>query len=117
MIKNLINLLKNNFKKEVFRQGSLSDKIAYPSSFFTYWNTSSEYSEYFDNKGKEIEHTIQLCYYSKNIEDVYEILRNARNLLVANGYFCNDVGSDIPSQDTDAYGRAIELTFVERKEE
>ncbi len=114
IIPNLVKLLKENFKCEVYRQGSLPESVPYPDRFFTYKNTSSDFSEYSDNTEKTIEVEVNLYFYSRSINDVFETLKKARDKLKENGWMCFTSGIDAPTDDADFSARMIKIIKEER---
>lgn len=113
-IQNLVKLLKENFKCEVYRQGSLPESVPYPDRFFTYRNTSSDFSEYSDNTEKTLEVDISLYFYSRSLNDVFETLSKARDILKKEGWLCPTAGTDTPTDDPDYSARMIKIIKEER---
>ena len=114
-IKELVKLLRNTFKCNVFRQGSLSENTPYPSRFFTYKNTSSDYEDYADDEETALEYEVNLYFYSNNIEDVFSTIDIARENLKNAGWICPTAGIDIPADNADFYCRMIKIIKEERK--
>ena len=113
-IKWLIKFL-NNKGYEVYRQGSLSEGVPYPASFFTYYNTYTEYDAYFDNSATTLEYAVSLYFYSTDISQLYTVFEQMRKELKAYGWLCPDAGADTPSADKEHYGRVVELYFKETR--
>lgn len=104
----LIELL-SSFTYPVMRQGSLAEDDAYPSSFFTFWNTDSPDHSHYDNKDYGTSWTFQVYFYSDDPELTYSVIADARALLKANGWVVPSRGFDVYSDEPTHTGRGLEV--------
>lgn len=98
----------------VRQQGSLLPDEPYPDEFFTFWNFSSESDSFYDDTDHTIIYEYSVCFYSKNVEHVYEKLRSAIKLLRKNGFIVSGDGHSVASDEVEYTGRGIDVTY--RKE-
>lgn len=116
MKKALVTLLKT-FNLPVFQQGSLNDDDIYPAAFFTYWNTETEDSAFYDNTEHLTVWSFTVYFYCTNPELTNTILLEAKQLLKDNGWIVDGKGYDVPSDEKDYTGRAIDVLYLERIKE
>lgn len=95
-------------------QGSLGLQEAYPDSFFTFWNDSTEDGNHYDNKAATVVWSFQVNFYSIDPELVNEALLNAKALLEAEGFTVPGKGHDVPTDEPTHTGRAIDVLFLQR---
>lgn len=112
----LINTLTEAFGYPVILQGSLSTEDAYPDSFFTFWNNSTNDDEFYDNTETETIWDFDLNFYSTDPVEVNTILLEAKTLLKAVGFIPDGSGYDVMSDEPTHTGRGINLLFIERKQ-
>lgn len=112
----LINTLNEIFPNyPVYLQGSLSVDDAYPDSFFTYWNNSTDDDAFFDNEETETIWDFDLNFYSNDPDLVNTVLLQAKPLLKAVGFIPNGSGHDVMSDEATHTGRGMNILFIERK--
>ena len=114
MKKQLVALLRT-FNFPVFQQGSLNDDDIYPTAFFTYWNTETEDRAFYDNEEHMTVWSFTVYFYCPNPELTNTILLEAKQLLKKNGWIVDGKGYDVPSDEKDYTGRAIDVLYVERE--
>ena len=103
----LIALLES-FKYPVFRQGSLTEKDQYPETFFTFWNTEETGQSFYDNSCVLTDHSFSINVYSESPDTVYNLQRQARDLLKENGWTILVRGYDVLSDEPTHTGRGFE---------
>lgn len=111
----LINTLTTEFKLPIFLQGSMSDDATYPASFFTFWNNTTEDSNFYDNSETQTIWDFDLNFYSNDPATVNTMLISAKALLKSVGFIINGSGYDVLSDETTHSGRGINLIYIERK--
>lgn len=111
----LINTLATEFKLPIFLQGSMSNDAAYPASFFTFWNNTTEDSNFYDNSETQTIWDFDLNFYSNDPTTVNTMLISAKAVLKAVGFIINGSGYDVLSDETTHSGRGINLNYIERK--
>ena len=116
MKKALVTLLKT-FNLPVFQQGSLNDDDIYPAAFFTYWNTETEDGAFYDNTEHRTIWSFTVYFYCTNPELTNTILLEAKQLLKDNGWIVDGKGYDVPSDQKDYTGRALDVLYVENIKE
>lgn len=110
----LINTLNTNFKDyPVYLQGSISRDEAYPESFFTFWNNSSNDSGFYDNSETECIWDFDLNFYSSDPTLVNTVLLTAKSALKAVGFIPDGNGYDVMSDEATHTGRGINLLFIQ----
>lgn len=107
----LIELL-STFDYPVIRQGSLAPSEKYPDTFFTFWNNdTSEHSAY-DNETSSETTDFDVNVYSNNVNNTYNLLTSAINLLKNNGWTIYDRGHDVYSDEITHTGRGIGVIYL-----
>ena len=108
----LITLL-STLKYPVIRQGGLAPSQAYPDTFITFWNNDdSEHSAY-DNQTASAEVSFDVNVYSNSPATTYSVLKQARDLLKANGWIITTRAYDVASDEITHTGRGFEVAFLQ----
>lgn len=108
----LISLLET-FKYPVIRQGSLPQDKAYPNTFFTFWNNDESGESFYDNATSSVLYDYSVNCYSTDPTLAYELLRNARALLLQNNWIITDRGYDVTSDEITHVGRGMNVMYLE----
>lgn len=95
-------------------QGTLGEEEAYPESFFTFWNDSTDDGNHYDNSPASYTWSFEINFYSTDPELVNTKLLEAKDLLVEAGFTVPGKGYDVPSDEPTHTGRAIDALFLER---
>lgn len=95
-------------------QGSLGEAEAYPKSFFTFWNDSTDDGNHYDNKAATVAWSFDVNFYSVDPELVNEALLDAKALLEAEGFVVPGKGQDLPTDEPTHTGRGITALYLER---
>jgi len=111
MKEKLIELLES-FGYPVFLQGSLGD-CAYPESFFTIWNNSSDDNNHYDNEPVSYTWSFDVNFYSVNPELVNNMLLEAKAVLKANGFIISGKGYDLMSDEPTHTGRGMNALIID----
>ena len=109
----LIGLLET-FKYPVLLQGSLATDAAYPDSFFTFWNNSSNDWHPYDNEPSGFVWDFDVNFYSIDPDLVNSILESVRTLLKQNGFIVSGKGYDLASDEPTHTGRGINARIIEK---
>lgn len=109
---NLIAIL-SSFKYPVYRQGSMSNDEAYPSTFFTFWNYDSPDHNYYDNNDFGTVWSYNIYVYSEDPELTYSVLESARLALKSAGWICRGKGFDVQSDEETHTGRGLEVIYMQ----
>lgn len=109
----LITIL-SAFGYPVRRQGSLSSDEPYPSSFFTFWNGSSEDLAHYDNDAVSWTWDFTVYFYSSDPDLTYTVPLEAMQRLKSAGWIINGRGYDVASDEITHTGRAFDCTYIER---
>lgn len=110
----LRNLLET-FGFPVIRQGSLAPEASYPETFFTFWNNSETEQSAYSDQTLAVVYDYDINVYSRSPETVYNLLREARQLLKQNGWQTPDRGHDLASDEITHIGRGMEVTFLQNE--
>lgn len=110
----LINTLVQAFDLPIYLQGSLSDDNKYPDSFFTFWNNSTNDTEFYDNTETQVIWDFDLNYYSNDPASVNSVLLEAKQLLKSVGFIPDGSGYDIISDEPTHTGRGMNLLYIEK---
>jgi hypothetical protein len=115
MREQFITLLQT-FGLPIFLQGSLNKNSAYPSSFFTYWNDTTEDNAHYDNDAIAFNWQFTIYYYTQNenAAQMDGVFLQIRNLFKQNGWIMTGVGYDVPSDEPTHVGRAIDVYYIQR---
>lgn len=92
-------------------QGSLLPDEAYPDSFFTFWNDSSDGISFYSNNEGAILWAYSLNFYSTDPLKTNSVLLEAKALLKAAGWIVSGGGYDVPSDEPTHTGRGIGLLY------
>lgn len=108
--------LLQTFGLPIFLQGSLNKNSAYPSSFFTYWNDSTEDNAHYDNDAIAFNWQFTIYYYTQNenAAQMDGVFLQIRNLFKQNGWIMTGVGYDVPSDEPTHVGRAIDVYYIQQ---
>ena len=108
--------LLQTFGLPIFLQGSLNKNSAYPSSFFTYWNDTTEDNAHYDNDAIAFNWQFTIYYYTQNenAAQMDGVFLQIRNLFKQNGWIMTGVGYDVPSDEPTHIGRAIDVLYVQK---
>lgn len=108
--------LLQTFGLPIFLQGSLNKNSAYPSSFFTYWNDTTEDNAHYDNDAIAFNWQFTIYYYTQNenAAQMDGVFLQIRNLFKQNGWIMTGVGYDVPSDESTHVGRAIDVYYIQR---
>lgn len=109
----LIEILES-FGYPVRLQGSLLPDEKYPDHFFTFWNRSSDSQSHYDNDEHSIAYTYDVNFYSINPEYVYTKLREAKQLLKANGFIISGDGYSVASDEPTHDGRGMNVSYLKQ---
>lgn len=107
----LIDLLES-FNYPVVRQGSLLPDEPYPTHFFTFWNDESYDANHYDDintSGTVYAYSVNV--YSVDPEKTYSLLRQAKELLVSNGWLASGDGYDVVSDENTHTGRGLSVLY------
>lgn len=108
----LISILET-FSFPVFLQGSLNDKDAYPSSFFTFWNFETPEDTHYDNNASRAVWGFWVYFYSDDPSLVDSKLIEAKSLLKEAGWIVDGKGQDVASDEPTHTGRMITCRRIE----
>lgn len=101
----------------VYRQGSMSDMDEYPVSFFTYWNNGSTLDSFYDNKEKLIIWSYDINFYTKEIENIDNILNKVVDILKKeNRIVIEEYIHDLVSDDNNYIGKGLTINILERED-
>ena len=108
----LIEIL-STFDYPVYRQGSLSEDEAYPTTFFTFWNYDTPDHNHYDNDNYGWEWGFNVYVYSSDPEATYSLLDFARQALKEAGWVVQGKGFDVQSDEPTHTGRGINVIKME----
>ena len=109
----LIETIQDEYDYPVIQQGSMSDDEAYPDSFFTFFNNSSEDSSFYDNVESRTIWDFDLNIYSVDPDIVNTALATLKPKLKENGFIVSGKGYDLISDEPSHTGRGINVIYVE----
>lgn len=95
------------------RQGSYGIDEKLPDSFFTFWNTDSEFDGWYSNKPYKCVWVWNVFFYTNNPELMYSKLMEFVNLAIEKGFKVGGFGKDLSSDEPNYYGRYVEVSYVE----
>lgn len=110
----LINTLTEAFHFPVYLQGSLSDSTAYPDSFFTFWNNSTDDEAFYDNQESQVNWNFDLNFYSNDPASVNSVLLQVKATLKAVGFIPDGSGHDVLSDEPTHTGRGMTLLYIQK---
>lgn len=107
----LIELLKS-FGYPVRRQGSFEEEEDYPETFFTFWNNDENELKAYDNETFSVVYDFDVNVYGKDSKLVYDLQKQARQLLKSNGFQAQSRGYDVASDEKSHIGRGMRVIKV-----
>lgn len=110
----LIELLET-FGHPVIRQGSLAEDEEYPKTFFTFWNNDEYEHSAYDNTTTSVIYDFDVNVYADDPTTVYDLLKQARALLKANGWKSPDRGHDVASDVDTHTGRGMNVMYLKNE--
>ena len=112
MVNTLIELLES-FGYPVYRQGSMSEDEAYPDTFITFWNVSSDDAMNYDNDARATAWFFNVNVYSNDPDTTYSLIEEIRKKLKQNEWLVGGRGRDLPSDEPTHTGRGIDVIYLE----
>lgn len=112
-IKDLLITTLATLKYPVFLQGSMDADAAYPDSFFTIWNNSSNDLNHYDNQPIAYEWDFDVNFYSNDPDKVNTDLLTAKTALQAAGFIIGGKGYDLPTDVITHTGRGMSVLYRE----
>lgn len=106
----LIELLQS-FGYDVILQGSLAQNERYPEHFFTYWENPGSDTSHYDNAPTAAIYDYDVNFYSTNADMTYSVLREAKKLLVKNGFTVPENGHTVGSDEPSHTGRGMNVFY------
>lgn len=98
------------------RQGSYEADEELPNSFYTFFNTNSEYNGYYGNKPSRCDWTWIVFYYTNDPATIYSGMEDFLNKAKEHGFVVKGRGKDIASGEPNYYGRMATIEFIEHFE-
>lgn len=114
MVDELISSLAS-LKLPIDRQGSMSTDKAYPTTFITFWNNSTETHSYYDNSKYGTTWNFDINVYSSDPEAVYTTLESVIENLEKDGWIISGEGHDVVSDEATHTGRGINALYLKFK--
>ena len=112
-IKDLLITTLESLKYPVYLQGSMDADAAYPDSFFTFWNNSTDDLNHYDNQPIAYEWDFDVNFYSDDPDMVNTVLLTAKTALQAAGFIINGKGHDLPTDVITHTGRGMSVLYRE----
>ena len=103
----------DTFDVPVYRQGSMSEKEAYPETLVTYWCNESPDHAYYDNADFGTSWSFNVYVYSSNAAKCYALIADIRTALKAKGWIVPSKGFDADSDEETHIGKGLECFFLE----
>ena len=95
------------------RQGSYEIDEKLPNDFYTFWNTASDYDEFYNNKPSRCVWEWNIFYYTNNPENIYSGLEIFIEKAREKGFLFESIGRDIMCDEPNYVGRTLKTTYVE----
>jgi len=112
-MKDLLIQLLETFGYPVRLQGSLGEAEAYPDTFFTFWNNTSDDNNHYDNEPVGWTWSFEVNVYSTSPQLVNSLLAQAIVLLKRNGFAVGGKGHDVYSDEITHTGRGVTVLKYE----
>ena len=103
----------DSFGYPVYRQGSMSDKAAYPETLITYWNNNSPDHSYYDDTDYGTDWSFNVYVYSSAASKVYSLIADIRTALKTAGWIVPSKGFDADSDEETHIGKGIECFYLD----
>lgn len=95
------------------RQGSYEVDETLPNDFFTFWNVSSNYDGFYNNKPSRCKWVWKVFYYTNNPENIYSGLEIFIEKARSKGFSVEGAGKDLLSDEPDYFGRYVQIEYSE----
>lgn len=94
---------------------NLGEDEDYPDSFFTFFNTKTTSSMFYNNVARKIEYLFEINFFSTDTEKVNEMTADLAGYLKSKGYFIVGEGLDIYAGEPTHTGRQLIVKYTKRK--
>lgn len=105
----LIKTIEDFTGYHVYLQGSLTGK--YPDHFFTFWNTESENTSYYNNDSDSYVYVYDLNFYSIDQSLVYSVLRDVIKELKSKRFIISGDGHSVATDEPSHDGRGVTVYY------
>lgn len=95
-------------------QGSLFESEEYPDSFFTFWNSSSEDADFYDDRENSAVYEYDVNFYSSDFSSIDTIIKEAVGKLKSAGFIITDTGHSVMSDTQSHIGKGIEIIYKKK---
>lgn len=95
------------------RQGSYEIDEKLPNDFYTFWNTSSDYDGFYNNKPSRCVWEWNIYYYTNNPENIYYGLEIFIKKALEKGFIIEGAGKDLLSDEPNYFGRYLKIEYIE----
>lgn len=106
----------NSFNFPVYIQGTMGEDEPYPNDFLTYWITDSQGNTYYDNAANTTDWSVNVIFYTNNIEKIKTVIPQLVKSLEENGFLINGKGQMIASDEETHIGWIVEALYAEKNE-
>ena len=105
------------FGYPLFLHGTLNDKDGFPDSFFTYFNSATPETMFYNNTPHQAVWTYQVSFYSTDRQTAETVIEQARQVLKAAGFVPNGRSIDANSGQKTHTGRMFTVRGIENYKE
>ncbi len=95
-------------------QGSFLEDKEYPKSFFTFWNSSSEDTDFYDDRENAAVYEYDVNFYSSDFGSVDTVIKEAIGKLKSAGFIITDTGHSVASDMQSHIGKGIEILYKKK---
>lgn len=110
---NFIAIAENYCPENVFLQGSLNPEIPYPETFITFFITSSDFEEFYNDDANRIDWMLSAMIYSTDPDEIDRIAKGLIKDLKNAGFIPQGAGFDLPSDVETHTGWALDFIYPE----
>ena len=114
MKEKLIEILEQFVGEDVYLQGTIAEDVEYPAKFITFFTSTSEFDEFYDNDANRIDWTVSVIFYSSNPAEVLSIPPQIIRALKAQGFIPQNAGVDVISDVQTHTGWAMDFIYPEK---
>ena len=114
MKEKLIEILERFCPNEVYLQGTIAEDVVYPARFITFFTSTSEFNEYYDNDPNRIDWTVSVIFYSSDPAEVLSVPPEIIRTMRAEGFLPQNAGVDVISDVDSHTGWAMDFVYPER---
>lgn len=112
-LESVFNEIENETGIGFARQGSYAEDAELPTSFFTFWNQSTDFDGFYSNKPTRCNWEWLVFYYTSDASTLYSGLENFIAKALDKGFTVEGKGRDLTCDEPNYFGRYVKVQYIE----